>query len=138
MLVVEDDPAVRDSLTMGLHTQQKFKILEAEGGDEALAICQNYKGAIDLVVTDVVMPSMWGDEFARRLALVRPRTPVVFISGHSEEMLVDHGILTGTEPFFGKPFENKLLAKKIMEMLGHEDPAKPKSVETHSIRSTHK
>lgn len=123
LLLVEDDAAVRLSLKMGLQSRPKFKILEAESGDEALAICRSYPAVIDLVVVDVVMPSMWGDELARRLALVRPRMPVVFISGHSAEMLVDHGILTGREPFLGKPFDGKLLAKKIKELLEPEAPA---------------
>jgi DNA-binding response OmpR family regulator len=122
LLLVEDDLAVRDSLRMGLETQPNFEILEAGGSDEALAICQSYKGTIDVFVIDVVLPSIWGNELARRLALVRPGTPVVFISGHIEEMLLDHGILTGREPFMGKPFDGRVLAKKIKEILEPEMP----------------
>jgi DNA-binding response OmpR family regulator len=123
LLLVEDYPAVRLSLKMGLQSRRKFKILEAASADEALEICRSYQGGIDLFVVDVVMPGIWGDELARRLALMRPRTPVVFISGHTAEMLVDHGILTGTEPFLGKPFDGKVLAQKIEELLGTANPA---------------
>lgn len=119
MLLVEDDSAVRLSFVMGL-THRQFKVLEAGDGEEALGICQSYNGVIDAVVVDIIMPRMWGHEFARRMALLRPRIPVLYISGHSEETLVSQGILTGGEPFLAKPFHAGILAKKLKQLLEKE------------------
>jgi len=116
VLLVEDDSHVRLSLTMGLVALQKFKVLEAGSGDEALAICQSYKGTIDMVVVDVVMPKMWGNELAVRLALARPQTPLLYISGRSEDELIASGILTGRESFLPKPFDAKILVQKMEEI----------------------
>lgn len=116
VLLVEDDAQVRLSLTMGLLAQQRFKIVEAGSGDEALAICQSYKGAIDVIVVDVVMPKMWGNELAVRLVLARPQIPILYISGRSEDELIASGILTGREYFLPKPFDAKILAQKMDEI----------------------
>jgi two-component system cell cycle sensor histidine kinase/response regulator CckA len=122
VLLVEDDSHVRNSLTMGLAALQKYKILEAGSGDEALAICQSYKGVIDVVVVDVVMPKMWGNELAVRLAIARPQTPVLYISGRSEEELIASGILTGRESFLPKPFDAKDLSQKMEEIFAATTP----------------
>jgi DNA-binding NtrC family response regulator len=102
---------------MRLAAHEEFKILEAGSGDEALAICQSYSGTIDVVVADVIMAGMWGHELASRQALLRPRIPVLLISGHSQDMLVDHGILTGKEHFLEKPFKGRVLEQKIKDLL---------------------
>ncbi len=122
VLFVEDDSAVRLALVMGL-LHRNFKVLEAGDGDEAVAICRSYEGTIDVVVVDVIMPRMWGHEFVIQLQQLRPNTPVVYISGHSEEMLKSRNVLGHGEAFLAKPFQAKELAEKIMELLAEAQSA---------------
>ena len=129
VLLVEDDAAVRESFMKGL-VDHGFDILESASGEEALGLVQNRKETIEVAIVDMNMPEMWGDEFARRLALVSPETKVIFISGHSEDFLHIGGSLTGDEIFFAKPFCPMLLLKKIKEMLGIEDVVVPTPVGT--------
>ncbi len=119
VLFVEDDTAVRLALVMGL-LHRNFKVLEAGDGDEAVAICASYEGTIDIVIADVIMPRMWGHEFAVQLQRLRPHTPLLYISGHSEEMLTNRKILSRGAAFLPKPFQAKGLAEKIMELLAEE------------------
>ena len=122
VLLVEDDPAVRDSFMKGL-VGHGFDILEAASADEAMTLCQRSKQAIQVAIIDMAMPEMWGDDLARRLAIVNPQTKFIFVSGHSEQFLRGLGALTGDEVFFAKPFTLPLLLKKVRETLGIEVPA---------------
>jgi DNA-binding response OmpR family regulator len=122
VLLVEDDAAVRDSFMKALR-DHGFEILEAASGDEALSLCVHGKETIEIAIIDMSMPQMWGDELAQRLAIVSPKTKIIFISGHSEDFLRSTSALTGTEIFFAKPFLPTLLLQKIKELLGIEVPA---------------
>jgi len=138
VLFVEDDSAVRLALVMGL-LHRNFKVLEAGDGDEALAICRSYEAPIDIVVADVVMPRMWGNEFVSKLEQTRPNMPVLYISGHSEELLLSRKVLGGGEAFLPKPFQAKVLAEKIISLLARvRAPAVPQSGDaspaTHTSR----
>ena len=119
VLLVEDDSAVRWSMTMGLVTQG-LKVLEAVNGEQALQICETHPEPIDVVVTDIILPQMWGHELGRVLAVIRPDLPVVYVSGHSEEYLTNRGILTGIEHFLPKPFPSALLVAKLKTLLQRE------------------
>ena len=91
VLLVEDDAAVRLSFMMGL-VDHGFEIVEAASGDEALRLVLNTKDLIEVAIVDMAMPAMWGDEFAKRLAIVSPQTKVIFVSGHTEDFyaVADH------------------------------------------------
>jgi len=118
---VEDDYAVRDSTMKGL-ANHGFDVLESASGDEALRLVQNTKETIGVAVIDMAMPLMWGDELARRLAIISPETKFIYISGHSEDFLLSGGALAENDIFFAKPFSPKLLLEKIRELLGMEIP----------------
>ena len=132
ILLVEDDEAVRDSFMKGL-VDHGFDILEAASADEALTICQRTREIIEIAIIDMAMPVMWGDELARRLAIVSPHMKFIFISGHSEDFLLSGGALTGDEIFFAKPFGPMLLLQKIREILGIEEPVVPAPQDTTSM-----
>lgn len=83
VLVVEDDPPVRRLLTGELR-RRGFTVLEAEHGGDALKICREHRGKIDVLLTDVVMPRLNGVELAAAVAPLRPDTKVLFMSGHPE------------------------------------------------------
>src|SRR5437762_13023122 len=77
ILLAEDEELVR-ALVREVLGRQGYTVLEAENGEAALRLCQQYPGAIDLLVTDVVMPKMSGPELARRAAAIRPATRVLY------------------------------------------------------------
>jgi CheY-like chemotaxis protein len=116
ILLIEDEEMVRD---IGLHTLRAhgYTVLEATNGVEALQKVQGKLDGIDLVVTDVVMPQMGGQEVAQQLRALAPGLKVLFVSGYA-----DGGLGTELEgqPDYGflqKPFTPVSLALKVREIL---------------------
>ena len=89
ILLAEDQPAIRGVLREFLETHG-YKVLEAENGNEAREIAKNYTGAIDVLVTDVIMPHIRGTELAKALTGIRREICVVLISGYSEDALLEN------------------------------------------------
>ncbi len=115
-LVVEDEQLVRDLVCRTLR-RAGYTVLVASNGEEALAVSRATPGAIDLVVTDVVMPRMNGSELASRLAVERPGIRVLFVSGYANEILdVRGGLVPGTE-YLQKPFTPSVLLDRVRELL---------------------
>jgi PAS domain S-box-containing protein len=122
ILVVEDEVAVR-SLVRGVLSSCGYTVLEASQGDEALTLCDQHKGEIHLVVTDVVMPQMSGRELVARLATMHPSIKVLFMSGYTNEGIVHHGALEKGKAFLQKPFTPAALLGKIRDVLEAVSPA---------------
>jgi len=117
ILLVEDDETVRKMTSTALRTLGYY-VLEAANGEAALFICEHSKGeAINLLLTDVVMPEMNGCELARRLAGMRPRMRALYMSGYAPNAIVQHGVLDGSLSFLQKPFTPSALAQKVREVL---------------------
>jgi response regulator RpfG family c-di-GMP phosphodiesterase len=116
VLLVEDEEMVRGMARQVLE-MNGYHVLEASHGKEALRICEQHKGRIDLMVTDVVMPQMSGRELAECLASSRPETKVLFVSGYTDDAIVHHGVLDGNVNFLQKPFTPDALAHKVSEVL---------------------
>jgi two-component system cell cycle sensor histidine kinase/response regulator CckA len=116
ILLVEDEPGVRQLVREMLH-RLGYTILEAGGGAEALRIFAQNQGAIDLLLTDVIMPQMSGRDLAERLRTVRPALKVLYISGYTDDMLAHHGVLEPNVYLLPKPFAPDELAKKLREVL---------------------
>ncbi|MFN2456228.1 MAG: PAS domain S-box protein [Pyrinomonadaceae bacterium] len=116
VLLVEDEDMVRN-LASEILKQNGFTVLEASGGEEAIQLCQNHKAAIDLLITDVVMPKMSGKDVAYKLQMVHPETKVLFMSGYTDEAIVHHGIVDSHIAFIQKPFSETTLTQKIREVL---------------------
>ncbi|MGA9798759.1 MAG: ATP-binding protein, partial [Terriglobales bacterium] len=119
LLLAEDEAAVRRA-TREFLTLNGYIVLEAKNGGEALALAKTYSGAIDLMITDVVMPQMGGAKLAGELASVRPEMKVLFVSGYAETTFQHHGEIDVTSRFLQKPFSLKTLARKIREILDAE------------------
>jgi signal transduction histidine kinase len=117
ILLVEDEDSVRD-LTRDILEAHGYTVLEARHGVEALRISEQHSGAIDLMLTDVVMPEMGGREVAERLAVLRPETKVLYMSGYTDSAVVHHGMLDASTAFLQKPFSAIVLVRKLRETLG--------------------
>jgi CheY-like chemotaxis protein len=101
VLVVEDDDAVRGFATRVLE-QAGYRVLAAAGGIAALEIAR--EATVDLLLTDVVMPTMSGREVANRLTSIAPGVRVLFVSGHDENTIVRQGVLDPSIRYLAKPF----------------------------------
>jgi CheY-like chemotaxis protein len=120
MLVVEDEDAVRQSEVEFLSTIG-YTVLSAANGKEALASVKARPQAIDLVITDVVMPQMSGPRLAENLAALRPDLKILFVSGYADDAVLRKGVADLSHDFLQKPFPLRSLAGKIREVL--EQPA---------------
>jgi two-component system, cell cycle sensor histidine kinase and response regulator CckA len=116
ILLVEDEVAVRRS-TREFLSLNGYTVIEAANGVEALQTSREYPGKIDILVTDVVMPQMGGAQVAETLAMERPMTRVLFVSGYAENTILQHGVIDMSKGFLQKPFTLKGLARKIREVL---------------------
>ena len=116
ILVVEDETRVR-KLMVGVLSARGYRVLEATRGEEALRLCQEHSGGIDLAVVDVVMPEMSGPEFVRRLLSLFPDIRVLYISGYTDEAIVHHGIEGSGAAFLQKPFLPDALSRKVRQVL---------------------
>ena len=116
VLVVEDEAAVR-RFTCQLLQTLGYRCLEAANGTEALDVLRQRGDEINAVVTDVVMPGMGGKVLADRLATLRPRLPVLFMSAHADDEVIRRGLLAPGVPFVQKPFAPAVLARKLRELL---------------------
>jgi two-component system, cell cycle sensor histidine kinase and response regulator CckA len=113
LLFVEDDDLLRH-LTVTELARHGYRLIEASNGEEALKAAAEHPGAIHLLITDVIMPKMGGVELARRFKTSRPETPVLFISGYTNEAL-DGG--DAPVNLLLKPFGNEALLRNVRELL---------------------
>ena len=120
LLVVEDEDAVRKSEVEFLSTIG-YTVLSAANGRDALDQVLARASAIDLVITDVVMPQMSGPKLAENLASLRPNLRVLFVSGYADDTVLRKGVADLSRDFLPKPFPLHSLAGKIREVL--EQPA---------------
>ena len=116
VLVVEDDEAVREFIEEVLSSAGS-RVMAAATPAEALAIAARQSLPIDLLVTDVVMPSMHGNELADRLVALRPRLRVLFISGYADEDIAARGLLTAGRHYLSKPFTPAQLRQHVHALL---------------------
>jgi CheY-like chemotaxis protein len=116
ILIVEDEDLVRALASRSLR-ERGYRVIEARQGVEALQQLEQQSAGVDLVISDVVMPEMGGRELARRLAMLRPSLPVLFISGYTGEDVIQRGLMEPGAPFQQKPFTPDGLARKVREML---------------------
>jgi PAS domain S-box-containing protein len=120
VLLVEDEDAVRN-LSKFVLVSNGYSVLEARHGEEALTVAQQHEGAIQLLITDVVMPGMSGRQLAHTLRQLRPATRVLFMSGYTGESVLHDNVSNANLAFLQKPFSPIGLARKVREVLdaGH-------------------
>ncbi len=116
ILLVEDEAGVRD-LARRVLLAAGYRVLEAVDGEEAIALAREYRGDIDLLVSDVVMPGQRGPAVFRRLAADRPGLRALFMSGYSEEVLALETFVTPVVAFLAKPFTPATLRQAVADAL---------------------
>ena len=119
ILLVEDETNLRRLARQYLETQG-YKILEAEDGAAALQIVAGHQGAIDLLLTDVIMPGMNGRELAAQIAKLLPDVRVLYMSGYTENAVGQDGTLDAGINLLQKPFSLPALKDRVLEVLDSE------------------
>ncbi len=122
ILVVEDDQAIR-KLTVSMLVKQGYNVLSAGKPGDALKIAKEYQGRIHLLLTDVVMPEMNGNELVNELTKTCPQIKRLFMSGYTANVIVHHGVLDEGVHFIQKPFSLLSLSSKVRGILDMKDEA---------------
>jgi PAS domain S-box-containing protein len=116
VLVVEDEDALRE-VTRRILARRGLTVLPARSGTDAVRIAMEHAGAIDLLLTDVVMPQMLGREVAERVSTIRPGIPVLYMSGYARPVLASRGTLEDDVALLEKPFTEAALLTMVHELL---------------------
>jgi PAS domain S-box-containing protein len=116
ILLVEDEDAVRE-MTSRMLQSAGYAILHARHGGDALLAAEAAGNRIDLMVTDVVMPSLDGRQLALRLQPLQPHMKVLYMSGYTGDVLGQYGILDSGLAFLPKPFQRVELLRKVRDVL---------------------
>jgi two-component system, cell cycle sensor histidine kinase and response regulator CckA len=134
ILIVEDGPQIRQ-LAWECLTHCGYKVVTAADGLEALEFVERCNERIDLIVTDLVMPRMGGRTLIKRVSSVQPHIRVLYMSGYTNDAIVNHGVLDGTVWFIQKPFAFDALARKVREVLDSEESVPQFEVAQNAVRS---
>jgi PAS domain S-box-containing protein len=121
ILLVEDDDPVR-LMTRTILQQSGYTVLEASNGLMAVQVIEGHPATIDLLITDLVMPQLSGRQVAERLTSRLPGLRVLFMSGYTEDLIVQQGVESATADFIHKPFSLAALTNKVREVLDREKP----------------
>ncbi|HRH45443.1 MAG TPA: ATP-binding protein, partial [Pyrinomonadaceae bacterium] len=116
ILLVEDEEIVRN-LTCEILESCGYEVFEAENGGSAFLICENYKQNIQLLITDVIMPYINGPELANRLLQIHPEMKVLYMSGYTDNAIVNLGLFQEENNFIEKPFSPDKLRQKVRDIL---------------------
>jgi DNA-binding NtrC family response regulator len=116
LLLVEDESGIRE-LTSELLASWGYEVLVARNGVEALEISGKHRGTIHLMVTDVVMPHMNGRDLAERMRQMRPEIKVIYMSGYTDNLVLQGGMVEEGSDFIQKPFTADTLARRVRAAL---------------------
>ena len=123
ILLVEDEEAVRE-LASTILTAKGYAVVAAQNTREAEEFSSKHKGEIHLLLTDIIMPGTSGRELAKRITARHPRTRVLYMSGYTDNVLAQGGVLEEGLSFLQKPFTPRALVQKVRDVLDNRVPAK--------------
>ena len=116
ILLVEDDDRVR-AFAATVLKMAGYDVIEASRPATALEMANSSEGAIHLLLSDVIMPGFDGVELMKRFRVSHPDTPVLFMSGYSDEAIARHGLAVDEYELLSKPFSRAVLLRKVREVL---------------------
>jgi CheY-like chemotaxis protein len=116
VVVAEDNDLVRN-LACSILRRQGYHVIEAGGAEECIARVGAHDGEIHLLLADVVMPEMNGRDLYQRLLALRPALRVLYMSGYTDEVIAQHGVLEEGVQFLQKPFPVQALLDKVRGIL---------------------
>ncbi len=116
IFLCEDDDIVRQSV-VGMLELAGYRVMSANGPVEALHILGQTEEPYDLVISDIIMPTMNGVELAKAVRTTQPDMPILFISGYSSDVLVDQGVHAAEVDLLQKPFDYATLVKRVKRAL---------------------
>ena len=136
ILVVDDEPTIT-KLCKTILQQAGFSVLTADGSSEALKICTQHEGTIDLLLTDLILPPpgfqlasssnqfphVHGYDLAVRALRIRTDLRVILMSGNVDKDLAGYGIRRGDLPFLPKPFDQQALIALVRQTLHTTPPS---------------
>jgi two-component system, cell cycle sensor histidine kinase and response regulator CckA len=121
VLLVENSDPLR-ALVKEFLRSDGYAVLEAANGKDAIRIAKAFGGPIHLLLTDVIMPGMGGKELAGKFASLRPGTKTLFMSGYSDESIVNSGLPGARMLFLEKPFTRDMILQKVRLILDELSP----------------
>jgi|HubBroStandDraft_1064217.scaffolds.fasta_scaffold03644_6 PAS domain S-box-containing protein len=126
ILLVEDEASLR-KLTSRILTHAGYLVCAADDGADAVRMAGDPAQVIDLLLTDVVMPEMLGNEVAARVSTARPGVPALFMSGYAQAILDTHGVPEPSFDIMEKPFTKAALLSRVRQAItrNHPDPLTP-------------
>ncbi|HHH28290.1 MAG TPA: PAS domain-containing sensor histidine kinase [Polyangiaceae bacterium] len=124
ILLVEDEDMVR-RLSERVLSMRGFDVISTTNAEEALAFLENNDDAINLLLTDVVLPGMTGSELCERARALRPRMRVLFMSGYTEDDVLRYGVQTGKSELLIKPFTPNVLLTQVRQTLDRRSSLPP-------------
>ncbi len=116
ILLVEDDDRLR-GVVRTILARFGYRVIEAQNGEEALLIGANDLAKIDLLLTDVVMPRMNGQQLSEKIVEAHPGVRVLFMSGYTDDAVVRLGVFHSEIAFLQKPITPDVLVRKVREVL---------------------
>jgi CheY-like chemotaxis protein len=116
VLLVEDEASLRD-LTSRILTRHGYRVHAMATGTKAVELARVPGQAIDLLLTDVVMPEMMGNEVAAAVRAIRPGVPALYMSGYAEPILDSHGVPALSIDILEKPFTEAALLTRVRQAL---------------------
>jgi DNA-binding response OmpR family regulator len=112
-----DDERVSRRLAYRILSEEGYRVLESDGGSEALDVLNQGQGRVDLLMIDVVMPECDGVELGRQVLERWPNQRILYMSAHPAEVLVRHGLRSLDVPFLAKPYTRDEALAKVREAL---------------------
>ena len=116
VLLVEDNEQVRN-LAQLILKKQGYNVIVSQNSEEALSLLEAHEGLVDILLTDIVLPGMNGRELYEIAVQSKPQLKVLFMSGHSDDVIAHRGVLDEGIQFIQKPFSVQKLAAKMREVM---------------------
>lgn len=133
VLVVDDLPLAR-RIAVRILSEEGYRVLEADGAEEALEVLSEARGRVDLVMLDVVMPNVDGVALTKAIRAEWPNQRLLYMSAHPAEILARHGLTDLNVPFLAKPYTRTELLAKVNSAVRHPGESDSLMVERRKRR----